>query len=300
MQAETNPITRRQFLSISVASVALLSSRSLHADPPSTQATKRYRISACDWMMLKRQKPGALTLAKDCGLDGVELDMGGLGKNPDFKNELKNDEFRTKYQESAQSLGIEISSLAMSAFFGQAWAVHPSADKFAADWIGLMELMKIRIGFLPLGVGADIEKDPSIRPGLVEHLKLAAPLAEKAGVIIGLGGALSVDESKRLLDDIGSTAVKMYYHLGDQMEKGRDIYADIRALGTDRICQIHFSETDGAWLGDGKIDLKKSKEALDEIGYSGWLVLERSRVEGKKPKENFSANCARLKAVFQA
>src|SRR5205807_9931801 len=47
------------------------------------RADFRYKISASDWMLLKRQKPGALQLAKDCGLDGIELDMGPLGKRPD-------------------------------------------------------------------------------------------------------------------------------------------------------------------------------------------------------------------------
>ena len=41
---------------------------------------QRYKIAACDWMMLKRQKLGAIQLAKDCGMDGVEVDMGSLGQ----------------------------------------------------------------------------------------------------------------------------------------------------------------------------------------------------------------------------
>src|SRR5688500_14886526 len=82
--------------------------------PSSATASQRYRNSAADWMMLKRQKPGALQLARDCGLDGVEVDMGPLGKRPDFENNLVNDEFRASYLENAAKLGLHISSLAMS------------------------------------------------------------------------------------------------------------------------------------------------------------------------------------------
>jgi len=64
-------------------------------------------------MMVKRQKPGALPLAKECGLDGVEVDMGPLGKRPDFENNLRDEEFRRQYLASARELGLEISSLAM-------------------------------------------------------------------------------------------------------------------------------------------------------------------------------------------
>ena len=57
-------------------------------------------------MMLKRQKPGALQLAKDCGLDGVEVDMGPLGKRPDFENNLVKDDFRESYLDNASKLGL--------------------------------------------------------------------------------------------------------------------------------------------------------------------------------------------------
>jgi len=38
-----------------------------------------------DVVMLKRQKPGAITLATDLNADGVELDIGGLGNRPTFE-----------------------------------------------------------------------------------------------------------------------------------------------------------------------------------------------------------------------
>src|SRR6476660_3594930 len=116
---------------LGAAGVAL--SAKVQGEPPattrSTQLPQRYRIAAADWMMLKRQKPGALQLAKDCGLDGVEVDMGPLGKRPDFENNLVQHEFRNDYLAATKKLGLEISSLAMSAFYGQAVAEHPKAEQ---------------------------------------------------------------------------------------------------------------------------------------------------------------------------
>ena len=43
-------------------------------------AQKRYQIGVCDWMVLKRQKLGEFKLARELGCDGLEMDMGGLGK----------------------------------------------------------------------------------------------------------------------------------------------------------------------------------------------------------------------------
>src|SRR5215204_1065689 len=117
-------VTRRTWLrnaGASVAAIGLFSmSRSLAvaADPTPTTTQKghRYKISASDWMMLKRQTPGALGRAAECGLDGVEVDMGPLGKRPDFENKLRDEQFRADYLAQAQKLGLEISSFAMSAF----------------------------------------------------------------------------------------------------------------------------------------------------------------------------------------
>ena len=50
---------------------------------------QRYRIAVCDWMILKRQKIGAFQLAKELGSDGLELDMGSLGKRDSFDNKLR-------------------------------------------------------------------------------------------------------------------------------------------------------------------------------------------------------------------
>lgn len=46
----------------------------------SQQKEQRYKIAVCDWMILKRQKIGSFQLVHELNGDGVELDMGGLGK----------------------------------------------------------------------------------------------------------------------------------------------------------------------------------------------------------------------------
>src|SRR5688572_6555380 len=133
-------ITRRQWLISSVAAGVAGVAGSMPRPAVAVASSKpaqRYRISAADWMMLKRQKPGALQMAHDCGLDGVEVDMGPLGKRPDFENNLLKDEFRVNYLENATKLGLHISSLAMSAFYGQSFVKHPKAEQFANRFIEL-------------------------------------------------------------------------------------------------------------------------------------------------------------------
>jgi sugar phosphate isomerase/epimerase len=289
--------SRREFLGAAFAAGAF---GMIGAAPaPPDPAKLRYRVAACDWMLLKRQKLGAFPLAKDCDLDGIEVDLGSLGTRPDFENKLLDPAVCRQFLDASKDTGVAICSLAMSAFYGQSFADHKNADHFVDEWIASMKATGVRVGFLPFGVKGNVRDDPAVRAKFVEVLKRATPKAEAAGVIIGIETNLDADGHKRFLDDVGSPAVRVYYNLGDALENKCDIYREIRQLGRERICQIHCKEGE-VHLGNGLIDFSRVKESLDAIDWGGWLVIERSRLPGKSVKENFSANARYLKSLFQA
>lgn len=267
-----------------------------------TLANHRYLISACDWMMLKRQKLGAVSLAHEIGADGLELDMGSLGQRETFDNKLLDPAVRKQFLDEASRLGIRFSSIAMSGFYAQAIAKKPGMERIFADTIETMKLMGVKIAFLPLGVQGDLVKHPELRPVIVERLKLAGALAEKAGVVFGIETALDAAAEVKLLEEIGSPAIKIYFNFANALQNGRDLIQEIKILGKDRICQIHCTDEDGVWLQDNKrLDMQAVKKALDDMGWSGWLVIERSRSakDGRNVRWNFGANAAYLKKVFQ-
>jgi len=76
----------------------------------------------------------------------------------------------------------------------------------------------------------------------------------------------------------------------------------LRTLGKKNIVQIHCTNDDGVWLrNDPKIDMNAVRKTLDDMGWSGWLVIERSR-DAKDPRNvkwNFTANTTYVKSVFQ-
>src|SRR2546430_6590788 len=206
-------VSRRQFLQCSTAGFASIGlSGAIGAEPTTHLSNQRYKISACDWMMLKRQKLGAFKLAKECGLDGIEVDMGGLGDRPTFDNQLAKPEVRQQFLDASRETGIEISSLAMSGFYAQSFPTREGIEKVVQDCIDTMKLMNVKTAFLPLGVRGDLIKTPDLRPVVVERLKKIAPRAEKANVIIGIETALAADGDKKLLDDIGSPAIRIYFN----------------------------------------------------------------------------------------
>src|SRR4051812_41685763 len=84
-----------------------------------SDSPQRYKIGVCDWMMLKRQKLGAFPLANEVGADGVEVDMGSLGQRETFDNALSDPMVRKQFLDAARQNNLEISSIAMSAFYAQ-------------------------------------------------------------------------------------------------------------------------------------------------------------------------------------
>ncbi len=267
-----------------------------------TRTNQRYKIGLIDLMLLKRQKLGAITLTAQLKADGVEVDMGGLGNRPTFENALLTDSVRNQFLKAAKENKVEIFSLAMTGYYAQSFCGRTEYKKSIEDCITTMKLMNVNTAFLPLGVQCDLKKTPAVRDSVITRLKVAGKMAEQAGVVIGIETALSAKEEVQLLKEISSPAIKIYFNFSNPLKEGRDLITELKILGKDRICMIHASNKDSVWLqNDPQIDMYKVKKCLDEMGYTGWLVIERSR-DAKKPsdtKYNYGANTEYLKKVFQ-
>lgn len=266
------------------------------------KTNQRYKIGLIDLMLLKRQKLGAISLTAELKADGVEVDMGGLGNRPTFDNQLLNDTVRNKFLQTAKENDVEIFSLAMTGYYAQSFCNRQEYQQSIADCIRTMKLMNVKTAFLPLGVQCDLRKNPGVRDSVIARLKVAGKMAEEANVVIGIETALSAKEEIQLLKEIGSPAIKIYFNFSNPLKEGRDLYSELKLLGKERICMIHASNKDSVWLqNDPQIDLYKVKKTLDEMGWSGWLVIERSR-DASKPQEtryNYGANVVYLRKVFQ-
>jgi len=261
-----------------------------------------YKVAVVDLMLIKRQKLGALPLARTVGADGLELDMGGLGNRETFENALASDSVRRRFMDTASRLGLDICSLAMTGFYSQNFAERPTWRRNVDDCIATMKAMHVKVGFLPLGVNADPGRHPELRDSIVARLRVAGGMAEDAGVVIGIETTLPAAEEVKLLDEIGSPGIRSYFNFANAVEGHRDISEELRTLGKTRICQIHCTNTDGVWLqNDTAIDMRKVRATLDSLGWSGWLVVERSRdvKDVHNVKENFGANARYVKMIFQ-
>lgn len=266
--------------------------------------SQQYRVAACDWMMLKRQKLGEFQLARDIGADGVEVDMGPLGARVLFDNKLREEPDRTKFRHTADSLGVLVPSMAMSGFFAQNLLKRDNYRDLTADCLQTMRHMGATVAFLPLGGSGHAWQcpDSTAYGEMADRLHDMGQMAAAEKITIGIRTAMGADFDVAFLKRINSPGIKVYYNLQDAVDQHRDVCHELEQLGRERICQIHASLTDSVTLDrDPRIDLHAVRRTLDRMGWSGWLVVERSRdaQNVRDVRGNFSANVRYLKEVFK-
>ena len=261
----------------------------------------KYKVAVCDWMILKRQKIGEFELAKQLGADGIELDMGSLGQRDSFDNKLRKPDFQLLFKQKMTETGVEIASVAMSGFYAQSLATRKNYIDLVQDCLNTMQAMGVKTAFLPLGVQCDLQLHPELRNVVVERLKVIGGMAEKAGVVIGIETSLSAAEEVKLLHEIDSKGIRIYFNFANALTNNRNLYTELKTLGKSRICQIHCTDVDEVLLQDNKrLDMKRVKQTLDKMGWKGWLVVERSRdvKDVHNIKLNYGSNIRYLHSVF--
>jgi L-ribulose-5-phosphate 3-epimerase len=286
----THYMTRREALGAAVAGFAL--SPALLAFAADT--TRRFKIGACDWSIGRGGQLSALTLAKEIGLDGVQVSFS----KPGGQYDLRKEDVRRQYQKAAEKHGVEIASLAMGVLNSVPYSSDRDAERWVEECIEVMPKLRQKIVLLAFFGRGDIKGRPERQKEVIRRLKKVAPKAEEAGVVLGLETWLSADEHQRVLDAVGSPAVQVYYDTANMEKQGYDIYKEIRQLGRERICEFHCKEN-GFLLGEGRVDFRGVKNAIDDIGYSGWLVIESAVGNGKSVQDSYVHNQKYLRSVFQ-
>lgn len=285
-------LTRRNFFGTAAAGAALTAWGTRRA-----VALPLYRLSACDWSIQSTLSPDALDVAKAIGLDGVEISAGNKDDN-DLR--ISDPAFRKQYKEKMAATGVAVSSVAMGLLNQAPFASDPRGPKWLEQTIeATHDLGATNILMAFFGDGDLRDKSGALKQkevdAVVERLKAAAPIAEKAGVVLGLENTLSAKENMAILDRVRSKAVKVYYDVGNSTTNGYDVPAEIVALGS-RICQIHFKDS-GNFLGEGKVSLPPIVAAIKQINYSGWFVLETS-IKDKDREGSFKKNAATVRGLF--
>jgi len=246
---------------------------------------RRFKIGACDWSINEMAKVSALETAQKIGLDGVQISLGTLADDM----HLRRPEVQRAYKAAAKQFGVEVGGLAIGELNYTPYKSDPRAETWVANSIEVAAKLKTNVVLLAFFEKGDLRGDEPGKQVVIERLRKVAPLAEKAGVILGIESWLSAREHMEIINTVGSSAVKVYYDVCNSSVRGYPIYEEIRWLGRHQICEFHFKEN-GALLGKGIVDYQKVRQVLDEIGYEGWIQLEGAVPEGAPMHESYVQN----------
>ena len=243
----------------------------LAAAPCVRSAAPACKIGITDWNLRLTVKPEAVATAARLGFDGVQISCGRqIAEN---KMPLDNPELIATYIALSKQHRIPIDGTCVDRLHDNGLKSDPLAAKWVADGIRLTKAVGTKVALLPFfGTWALTTRAEMDHTG--DALRELGPEAEKAGVLLGLENTISAEDNVRIMERSRSSAVKVYYDVGNSTNNGFDILKEIRWLGKDRICQIHLK--DKGMLGEGRIPFKAVLQAIRDIGYTEYANLETS------------------------
>ena len=126
---------------------------------------------------------------------------------------------------------------------------------------------------------------------------LGISMLERANGLSFDENTISAEDNARIMERSRAANVLTYYDVGNSVIAGFDPVKEIRWLGKKNICEFHMKEN-GSLLGKGKVDFKRVREAIDEIGYEGWMQIEGAVPSGGKMVDAYIANNKFLRGIF--
>jgi sugar phosphate isomerase/epimerase len=232
--------------------------------------------------------------ARDLGLEGVEC-----GASREDLRDATNARL-SRLKAAKQASGLAIPSLALhhhnrggvgsddSNVVAEAKADFDRAIEWAAE-LGASVIL------VPFFGNGEITTPEQIERTAAAFRELC-PKAGANGVALCFEGKLAAPEIRALADSVGSPAFGCYFDLANVVWVGLDTPTEIRGLGS-LIKQVHMKEyapDRSCRPGEGQVKYPESAEALREIGYDGWIVLETP----SGPPEAFVSDLAFTKKYF--
>jgi sugar phosphate isomerase/epimerase len=251
--------------------------------------------------VLKQKTDGLFAAAQAVGFDGVEPDLGR-----DYEHDpMWTAEGRRHMLDMAKQTGVEVASTCLGALWGHSFASDdPDARSRAVEIVTQAARFTPELGarviLVPI-TGIEGQDNAVGVERWVEGLRKSAPAAEDSGAIlalenVGRSPARSAPEILRIIDAVGSPAVRVYYDVGNSTSMGFDAIGELRLL-KDKLAQVHVKGARGAQLWENTLDMGAVTRTLKQQGYDGYLVFETSATEN--PQEGAARNLQLLKEYVQ-
>lgn len=239
----------------------------------------KYKFACTQWGM-----PGeglyAVRIAKEAGLDGLQIELGSYENGYPMAQKC----VRDKYMEDGAKYGIEFPSIVLN-------------DLTINDFVHGKDTERGQIAYEQMKLGIEVAADMKIDTVMIpnffnnfiteeEHFKNAADAlkfccdeAGKHGITIASETVLSWKDHKKIFEMVNmpnlgvffdSMNYKFFSKL-DQMEVLTSVYDHM-------VPQLHvkdgIDDLSGSLLGEGNMDFYKQADYIANSDYKGWVIVE--------------------------
>jgi L-ribulose-5-phosphate 3-epimerase len=257
-------------------------------------AAPNVRIGVTDWNLRLGANPEAVPLAAQLGFEGVQVSFGR--KLVDDKLPVDNPATVARYLALSAQHKIPLAGTCVDRLHENGLKSDKLAVRWVQDSIRLTSALKTRVLLLPF-FGNWALKTKEEMDYTADALRDLGPEAEKAGVILGLEDTISAEDNVRIMERSRSKAVLVYYDVGNSTHNGFDVVKEIRWLGKDRICQIHLKDNPN-YMGEGKIQFPAVVQAIRDIGFAGYAVLETDTHKDSTVEADMKKNLGYIRGVM--
>jgi L-ribulose-5-phosphate 3-epimerase len=255
------------------------------------------RIGMTDWNLGKRGDVTKVALAREIGLDGIQV---SLTFPTDGSPHLREPATQAAFKQAALDNGVQICSLAIGSPGKSRLPLHtnPAAAILLVEAVDVARVLGTTNILLPILGDSHItmtnEREVDTFVGMMKEV---ARYAEKAGVVVALEDWISAEDNLRLLDAIGSEFVGVYYDARNIKSRLHDPYGEPARLGK-RINQIHVKNGPMLMRDKDILDWPRLAQEYQDIGYHGWYVLETDAPSGNLVADT-RANIDYVRSTFK-
>ena len=168
-------LTRREMLLRSAHAAAALAVASPCFGLLAAAGPRRLKIGACDWSLGKLGDPKSFEVAKQIGLDGVQVSLGTAANDM----HLRQPAVQTQFKAAAKASGLDIASLAIGELNRVPYKNDPRTEVWVSDCVDVMQALGVKVVLLAFFDKGDLTGDEEGTNEVVRRLKKVAPKAER-------------------------------------------------------------------------------------------------------------------------
>lgn len=240
------------------------------------------KLAICEWVT-PIKGPAIFSRLKSLGIDGIQLDDWDAAAQ---NHPMIQPYVQKLYQDAAAQTGLSLIGMAGNALGRDGGMIFPmDSEQGRRCWSDLTNgldacaQMKLPVYLAP-AFFAGFPRTQDDRKRIAQCMKEACRYSLGTQVTVALESIFPATVLHRLIEQIGFPNFGIYYDTQNPVTyAGIDVPADIRAIGSGKIAQIHVKDgvnsiQGSVHLGMGETDFFGAAEAIREIGYEGWIVLE--------------------------